>query len=175
MFFSVALFSLNKHNLTRRDSLLQIIFHEKTRWPAILFHLDLRKSDSVNLAERWWISHLEMIWNNHEQRRHTHTVQWPIHSIGTPLLIYNEFLNQPKSFIIKPASVFTTNKRYWKRKYRRPLICTCYYQFSNPERVQKKLLGQIGWNLAFTTFVGIQITSSRRFLIFRPRAEIWSP
>ena len=56
-----------------------------------------------------------------------------------------------------------------------PHICRCYYQFSNPKRVQKKLLDRIGWNLAWTTLTGIQITSSRGFLIFHPRADIWDP
>ena len=60
-------------------------------------------------------------------------------------------------------------------KYRRLHICRCYDRFSNPKTVQKKPLGRIGWNFAWITFLGIQITSSKRFLIFGPRAELWGP
>ena len=59
--------------------------------------------------------------------------------------------------------------------YRRLHIIKCSARFPDPALTLSELLGRLGWNFLCMTQETIYINSSRRFLKFRPWAEIWGP
>ena len=61
------------------------------------------------------------------------------------------------------------------RAYRRLHIIKCSARFPDPALTLSELLGGLGWNFLCITQETIYINSSRRFLKFRPWAEIWGP